>query len=429
MKKIVSLVLNVFTNDSRVLKENISLQKAGYDVTVIALGRKGLKDTEIIDGVKVKRIHRSFSKKRKNKPKSFSQKNPNLNGQKNVSVKEFCFVKIKTKLIRPVFLFFKFCFVKIKTKLIRPVFLFFNVPLFKLFFKFAREAKDADILHCNDLYTLPMGVIVKLFYNKKTKIVYDAHEYETEVNGLRGRKKIFKKILERSLIRFADKIITVSDSIANEYTRLYPIQKPYLVLNTPPLKKISKKNIFREKFSIEKDKIIVLYQGALSPGRGIEALLKAFDEIDDERSVIVFMGYGKLTHEIQSFAEKNKNIFFHPAVSPEILLDYTCSADFGICTIEDICLSYRYCLPNKMFEYLMAEIPVIVSDLPEMKKIIIQYGVGVVLKNNGSEGIKNAVKAAVKLNKNETHANILRIKKKYNWEEQEKVLLKVYEEL
>ncbi|WP_323592289.1 hypothetical protein, partial [Aliarcobacter butzleri] len=74
--------------------------------------------------------------------------------------------------------------------------------------------------------------------------------------------------------------------------------------------------------------------------------LETFKTIDNENAVIVFMGYGSLENLIRETSKEYKNIYFHQAVSPDVLLDYTSSADFGISTIEDSCLSYRYCLPN-----------------------------------------------------------------------------------
>jgi glycosyltransferase involved in cell wall biosynthesis len=141
------------------------------------------------------------------------------------------------------------------------------------------------------------------------------------------------------------------------------------------------------------------------------------------------MGYGELEKEIKEVAKEYNNIYFHPAVTPDILLDYTNSADFGISTIEDSCLSYRYCLPNKMFEYIMAEVPVIVSNLPEMKKIVESHKVGVVAKENTPQGLKEAIQKAIKLDKEELNKNIQKVKEVYNWESQEKVLLEVYKDL
>ena len=385
MKKVISIVLNNFKNDSRVLKENISLQKAGYDVKVVALWEEGFEEFENIHNISVHRIKLASKNWSKNK-----------------------FIQL-----------FKY---------------------FEFMYKVIKKYKKANIIHCNDLNTLPIGVIVKKFFNRNIKIVYDAHEYETEINGLTGIQKKLTKLLEKSLIKYADRVITVSDSIANEYVKLYGIKKPALVLNTPHYKEIEKKDIFRETFNIDKDKTIFLYQGGLSSGRGIEILLETFKlfkgegrrEKGEENSIqpcIVFMGYGELENLIKEYSKKYNNIYFHPAVSPDILLDYTSSADFGISTIEDSCLSYRYCLPNKMFEYLMAEIPVIVSNLPEMKRLVEKNRVGVVAQENTPQGLKEAILKAITMDKKELQSNIQKIKQSFNWEEQEKVLLDVYKEL
>jgi len=372
-KKVISIVLNNFKNDSRVLKENISLQKAGYDVKVVALWEDDVEEFDKVQNIPVHRV--------KLVSKNWS----------------------KNKIIQ-------------------------IIKYFEFLYRVIKQYKNTDILHCNDLNSLPIGVLVKKFFNKDIKIVYDAHEYETEINGLTGIQKKLNKKLEKFLIKDADKVITVSNAIADEYVKLYNIPKPVLVLNTPPFKKIEKKDIFRETLNISKDKTIFLYQGGLSSGRGIEILLDTFKSIDDEKSVIVFMGYGSLEDLIKASEKTYKNIYFHKAVAPDVLLDYTSSADFGISTIEDSCLSYRYCLPNKIFEYLMAEIPVIVSNLYEMKRLVEKNNIGVVAQENSPNGLKEAILKAVNLDKKELYQNIQKVKVIYNWEEQEKVLLNVYKE-
>lgn len=372
-KRVVSIVLNNFKNDSRVLKENISLQKAGYDVQVVALHEEPLEEFEAIENIPVHRL--------KLKSRNWS----------------------KNRLIQ-VLKYLEFIYLVVK------------------------KYKRTDIIHCNDLNALPVGVIIKNFFNREVKIVYDAHEYETEINGLKGFQKSLVKKLEKLLIKYADKVITVSDSIANEYVKLYGIEKPALVLNTPPYKKIESRNIFRETLGIKHKQTIFLYQGGLSEGRGIETLLGAF-KILDNRFVIVFMGYGVLEELVQIASQENSNIYFHKAVSPDILLDYTSSADFGISTIEDTCLSYRYCLPNKMFEYTMAELPVIASNLYEMKRLVEAEKIGIVAEENSSEGLKKVIKKALLLDRKELLRNIKKAKSYYHWQEQEKVLLKVYKNL
>ena len=381
-QKVANLVFNPFINDSRVIKESISLANNGYKVEVIAHLDKNL---------------------------------PAEDQQENFKIKRFSYLDrtiTKDKLG------------KLKTYL-----------------KYIKESvsycKNFDILHCNDLNTLPIGFIIKKFFNKDVKIVYDAHEYETEINGLSGIQKTITKKLEKLLIKYADKVICVSNAIADEYVKLYDIEKPALVLNTPHYKEIEKKDIFRETLNISKDKTIFLYQGGLSSGRGIEILLDTFKQLLSKNQelktknypVIVFMGYGPLEELVQSIAQEYKNIYFHKAVSPDVLLDYTSSADFGISTIEDSCLSYRYCLPNKMFEYLMAELPVIVSNLYEMKRLVENNKIGVVAQENTPNGLEEAIEKATILDKKTLKINIQKVKEIYNWGEQEKVLLSLYKEL
>jgi len=373
-KKIANLVFNSFINDSRVLKESRSLANYGYQVHVLAHLDKNLV---------------SFEKK-----------------------DDFC-IRRFSYLDRSV----------TRCKIVK----------LKAYLEYAKECinycKDFDIVHCNDLNTLPIGFIVKKFFNKNVKIVYDAHEYETEVNGLKGLQKTVTQKLEKYLIKYADKVITVSDAIANEYVKNYNIKKPALVLNTPPYTEMEKRDIFRGALNIPKDKTIFLYQGGLSKGRGIEILLEAFQNISDKRSVIVFMGYGPLQNLVEKSAEEYDNIYFHKAVEPGVLLEYTSSADFGILFYENSCLNHYYCSPNKMFEYIMAEIPVIVSNLYEMKRLVQENKIGIVAKDNTSKGLQKAIEEALLLDQNKLRKNIQKVKKLYNWEKQEKVLVDVYKSL
>ena len=374
MKKIANLVFNSFINDSRVLKESISLSNNNYFVEVIAHLDKGLEQQE---------------------------------NKENFVIKRFSYLDRKIT----------------KSKIGK------LIAYFKYFKQSINYCKDHDIIHCNDLNTFPIGCIIKKFYNSKVKIVYDAHEYETEVNGLSGIQKKLVKFIEKKLIKYADKVICVSDSISKEYVRLYDIEKPALILNTPAYKNLDKKNIFRDTFKIKNEKSIFLYQGGFDNGRGIEILLDAFKTMEMREAVIVFMGYGPLENLIKNTSDKYNNIFFHKAVSPNLLLEYTSSADFGLLFYENTCLNHYFCSPNKMFEYLMAEIPVIVSNLYEMKRLVEKNRIGVVAQKNTPNGLKKAIKEAVLLNKVELKENILKVKKIYNWEEQEKVLLKIYAEI
>ncbi len=372
MRPITHIVLNNFTNDSRVLKETTTLANAGYHVTVVALHEKSLLEHEIIDKITVRRI--------------------NLFTRKYIKKRYFTFLKY-----------------------------------FEFIVRFLIGSPQAEIIHCHDLGTLPIGVLAKIFWKNKPIIIYDAHEYEIGRSNLSFLTKKINFLVEKSLIRYASKIITVSSSIAKEYKKSYNfIKKPYIILNCPTYKDVKNNNLLRNELGISKDKTIFLYQGGLSKGRGIEVLLDAFQQIQNDQDVIVFMGYGPLENKIQTIAKTAKNIFFKPAVSQKILLNYTASADYGIIFYENNCLNHKFCLPNKVFEYAMANLPIIASNLFELTQFIKTSQVGVSAETNDSQGLLRAIKKIKSMDRDQLKKNIKIVSKKYNWEAQEDLLLEIY---
>lgn len=372
--KVVNIVLNNFTNDSRVQKTSEFLSKNGFEVTVACLHEAQLAEYEKKRDVDVHRI------------KLRSRSWP------------------KNKVIQ-------------------------LIKYFEFLWRTVLHYRKVDISHCNDLNALPVGVMIKLM-NRRCRVIYDAHEYE--INDIPHQSKASIKmryLLERFLIRFADEVITVSDSIAQAYADMYHIPKPHLVLNCPPYQSQSKQNLFREHLNIGREQTIFLYQGGLGRGRGIEILLRAFDAMEDNQNVLVCMGYGPLEDEIKQKADVSENIFFHPAVSPEHLLQYTASADFGILFYEDNCLNHRYCSPNKMFEYLMAGVPVITSNLVEMQRFVEEHQCGIFAPENTVEGFKSAIKQVLMLKYETLVANVKATNSKYNWERQELILSKIYQKV
>ncbi|MCV9884753.1 glycosyltransferase family 4 protein [Metabacillus halosaccharovorans] len=377
MKKVISFVFNNFKNDSRVLKECTTLVENGYDVTVYALYEEGLKESETISNIKVRRIR--------------------------LATKE-----LSKSLFMQIFKYLELAFKIVKM-----------------------SRNKVDIIHCNDIMPLPIAVLIKKLSGGRVKIIYDAHEFQTETQKLVGKKlrKNLTEWTEKFFIRHVDKTLTVSDGIAEEYQKRYNISKPKLVLNCPSYKQIPKENKFRELYRIDSDQVIFLYQGALTPGRGIEKLISAFEERKDKAAVLIFMGYGQLAEKVKAAAEENENIFYKEAVAPNEVLSYTASADIGISLIENSCLNYYYCLPNKLFEYSMVGLPVVVSNLPEMKEIVLKNQNGIVVKENTVTAFKAGIDEILEKNLQEMANRSLELAKTYNWQNQEQTLLQAYGEL
>lgn len=286
---------------------------------------------------------------------------------------------------------------------------------------------NPNMINIHMLLLLPLGLFIKK--RNKCFFVYDAHELETETRRLKGLEKSLCKIIERRIINSIDLIIVVSESIAEWYVNEYNISRPVVVLNAPNKRNINKTNLLRDKLGIRGDQIILLYQGALFSGRGIDLILDAFKIRTDDKVVVVFMGYGELDKSIIDCSKNYKNIFFLPAVSPDIVLEYTSSADVGISLIENICLSYFYCMPNKLFEYAMVKLPILVSNMKEMTRIVTENNMGIAIEDYSPEGINIAINKFLSKDLNLMKENAYRVACENSWEIQEKKLIESYNQL
>lgn len=289
---------------------------------------------------------------------------------------------------------------------------------------FFYSKKDITMVNIHSIALLPLGVLLKYLY--QSKLVYDTHELETETGDYNSFRKKLAKFMEKYLIKKCDLIFVVSENIANWYEKEYNILRPVVVKNVPRLIDIKKTNHFRENLSIKDDSIIVLYQGGLSRGRGVDLLLESFKKRSNDKVVIVFMGDGELEEEIKTASKEKNNIFFHPTVAPEIVLEYTSSADIGISFIENTCLSYYFCLPNKLFEYAMAGLPVIVSNMKEMRELVENYKMGIVIEDDKVSSMNNAIDKILESNIEQMKQNAKRCAEENAWEKQEIKMINEY---
>lgn len=371
LNSIIIFVLNTFEHDNRVLKEAISLQKTGAYVKVVCLHEEGLRENDLIEGVLVERIRLRTKK-----------------WSKQQIIQLIKYVELLTKIV----------------------------------FRY----RKGNIYHCNDLNTLPIGVMLKIIGRNK-KIVYDMHEHETERTGVSNVQNALLRILERVCIPFANENITVSDEIADDYKKIYSISKPQLIYNCPNFVAPIKSNLIREKYNLPDDTRIFIYQGLIGKGRGIEMLLEVFSDLE-KNMILFFIGpisNKKYTRLIEEYVKNKDNILYHSTVSRHLLHEFTCAADVGLCLIEDVSKSYRYAMPNKLFEYIMAKIPVIASDLPALKRIVQENEIGMITSFDRSS-IINLIKN-IELDKYKINMSNLAVE--YCWENQEKKLLKIYEGL
>uniref|UniRef100_UPI003BA294C0 glycosyltransferase n=1 Tax=Aeromonas jandaei TaxID=650 RepID=UPI003BA294C0 len=372
--KNIHITLTEFRNESRILKELSSLEVSNVfdSFTVIALDADDLPDKDTISSkAKVERISLMTRKLPKSAP----------------------------------FQFLKFIEFMFKSLLVVRV-------------------ERAEVVNIHTLALLPLGWLLKKLF--KINLVYDAHELETEKNGLYGIRKWISKHIESIFIHSCDLIVVVGDNIADWYANKYKIERPIVIKNAPRFSSKRSKNLFRESLGILPEQKILLYQGSLVKGRGVQLILDSFKIRTDDSVIVIFMGYGDLVAEIELAAKQYQNIFYFPAVPPSVVLDYTASADIGISLIEKTCLSYYFCMPNKLFEYAMVGLPVIVSNMKEMADAVLSGDFGIILPENSIEAINSAVDGLVYRDISRLSENAQNFAKAHSWEQQEVVMIEGY---
>lgn len=307
-----------------------------------------------------------------------------------------------------------------KTKRIRMLFnrgfLFYSELNIRLFFLLLFTKKD--VLFSNDLDTLLPNYLVSKIQGKE--LIFDSHELFSEIPELENRKfvKSFWLGIERRVLPKLKKVITVSGAIKKHYEDLYNINVS-VVRNLPSIKKTETE---RFPFSI-KNKKVILYQGSVNIGRGLELMIDAIKLLDNY--ILVIIGSGDIIDDLEQKVLREKietKVKFTGKILPKDLKKLTHNADLGLSLEEDLGLNYRYALPNKIFDYIQAEIPVIVSDLPEMKKLVESYQVGKVLYDRTPESLASQIQEVIN---NDYTSVLLKAKKELNWSNEKEKLIQL----
>jgi len=301
------------------------------------------------------------------------------------------------------------------------VFVFLTFYLSVIVFCFRK--KSIKCINAHSLSVLPLCYIVSKI--KKTKLIYDTHELETETNSISGIRKRASKILERILISKADYTFVVSKSIEEWYESTYSMENIETVFNAPSIDymKIDHDDYFRSKFNISSDSIIYIYVGGLGPGRGVEVLLDVFSKVDGQKGSLIFMGEGLLVDKVLA-SQAEMPVYYHEPVPTSEVVSYSSSADIGISYIENTSLSHYFSMPNKVFEYLYSSLPVITSNMLDSSQFVINNDIGFVVED-GTELLALVQKMNWKLIQSKK-SNIGSLIERISWEKQEDKIEKVY---
>jgi glycosyltransferase involved in cell wall biosynthesis len=284
-----------------------------------------------------------------------------------------------------------------------------------------------DILVANDLDTLPACYFAAKL--KGAKLYFDAHEWFTEVPELVGRnmKKKMWALAERLFVPCCDGAYTVCQPIADFYFQKFGLNMQ--VVRNLPIRKYSSDYCEIDWLAaIKKRRKIILYQGAVNIGRGLELMIDAMTMIDD--AVFVVIGGGDIFEKLRRKVidlQLTEKVIFTGSINFDKLADYTQYADLGISLEEAMGLNYIYSLPNKLFDYIQSGVPVLISGLPEAAKIVEIYQVGEIAANQPdslAKQVSSLFADSVKISK--FRRNCFIAAEILNWENEKSKLLNLY---
>ncbi|GHT76261.1 glycosyl transferase [Bacteroidia bacterium] len=296
-------------------------------------------------------------------------------------------------------------------------FLFYAEYNIRLFFYLLVD--DADIFLSNDTDSLPANYLASKIRRKK--LVFDAHELFPEVPELTGRKFVkncWTKIEDRIFPELKHSY-TVCQSIADIYNEKYNMDMQ--VIRNIPFAQTAQQT----QPPIEaKGKKILLYQGAVNVGRGIEWVIEAMPYLDD--FVFYVVGDGDKLTQLQEWVNRkqlNDKVIFTGRIPMEELPAYTACADIGINLLENRGLNYYYSLPNRIFDFIRAGVPVLASDFPEIRKIVAHYQIGTLIDHYEPEFLAEILREMAKKEKNAK--GFARAQKELTWENEAGKLLEI----
>lgn len=406
-EKVCMTVWNHFITDARVTKEAKTLSQHGKDVTVVAIrDLLNTKKAEVKDGFKVFRFMRLIDLvKYKKTPKA-----------KANTVREFSTARKQRRT-----------FLQSIKRGLRKAFILVDKGFINVcFFYFAWRVR-ANVYHAHDLNTaLPVYIAARL---RGARYIYDAHEISTDRVGWQNKR--LWKFIEKRIVCNADGFITTNTSRADFFKKEYGVKQVTVVRNVPEYEEIQRSQRIRSELGIASEVPVILYQGGLQPDRGLEIMVDIMQDFPD--AVLVMIGEGKLRAVLEekiASHELENRVKLLGRVPMDELLSYTASATIGLQLLKNTCLNHYTACSNKLYEYLMAEIPVVASDFPELRKVVVDEEVGLVVDPDDRNAIIHCIYKLLrdKAFYNKCRNNAALAKRKYHWSLEEASLLSLYGE-
>jgi glycosyltransferase involved in cell wall biosynthesis len=252
----------------------------------------------------------------------------------------------------------------------------------------AAAAFKPDFVHANDVNTLVPGWVAARWAS--AHLIYDAHEISADREGYLGRIWLVK-FVEKFFGGGASGRITTTRTRADWFIENYGYPDMGVVQNRPQYSEVKADRI-RTAYQIPADKLIVLYQGGLQPGRGLHNIIEAVRAVPQVH--LVFVGDGRQRASLEAAsADLLDRVHFVGQVPLSELPEWTASADVGLQTLRNTCLNHYSTDSNKLFEYVMGGLAVVASDFPEIRTIVSEHDLGILVDPEDVPAISAAIRS------------------------------------
>jgi glycosyltransferase involved in cell wall biosynthesis len=290
-----------------------------------------------------------------------------------------------------------------------------------------------DVVHAHDAAMLLPAILGARLTG--ASVVYDSHELATGVPYRERAWAWFVRTLESLLVPRCKAVITVSEGIAERIQQLYGLRAaPVVVRNVSDLPLADGRRDLRSRVGLSQDVPLILHQGAAAEARGCEGLIVALAQLDEDFHV-VFLGDNDpgMTEKLTSLAREQgvaDRVSMLGAVPLDDLLSLTADADVGVALLEDTCENHRLALPNKLFEYIRARVPVVASDLPEMGRVIREREIGSSVDPADPQALAQAIRLVLERSRSGAFGTALEdAARELSWDVEQNRLLELYERL
>jgi glycosyltransferase involved in cell wall biosynthesis len=388
MSRVLMLVVNPMTSDSRVDREAAALARAGHTVTVLATAAPASPGEEQRDGFTILRLpYRRVVKElvvrgslweRTRRPEvQHAAGQLDRVGRPGFATALRSVAALRRLAAKLRLLGGGFVLKLLRTRLL-PVEYWFGTVV-----HLPRMLPPQDVIHAHDLGPLAAAVRLSRRWRsdgRRPRVVYDSHElYVEQQTSWTRRERSAWRLHERRWIRHADLVITVSEGIAVELEHRYRLdQRPLVVLNASEAGGSSVRDV-RSDAGIDREGRLAVYVGTVKPGRGVDRLVPALATREGWTLALVGAGDSEHLRAVVARARSlgvGDRLRVLPSVPATTLPSYLRTADVGVHPMEPTCLNHELALPNKLFDYLQAGLPVAVSDLREMADLVRRWHLG-----------------------------------------------------